>query len=128
VVGINSMIYGGLAIAVPSNTIVRFLGGTSARPRLGVIVEPVALRSSGRSSMGLLVFEIGADSDAERGGLLPGDVIVRIGERALRSPEDLPDALAQAGAGAALQLTVLRGGAERELSIVLRAAGANAAA
>jgi serine protease Do len=128
VVGINSMIYGGLAIAVPSNTIVRFLGGTSARPRFGVVVEPVALRAGGRSSMGLLVFEIGADSDAERGGVLPGDVIVRIGAHGVRSPEDLPDALALAGSGGALQLTVLRGGVERDLSIVLRAAGADAAA
>lgn len=128
VVGINSMIYGGLAIAVPANTIVRFLGGTSARPRLGVVVEPVALRAGGRSSMGLLVFEIGADSDAERGGVLPGDVIVRIGAHGVRSPEDLPDALALAGSGGALQLTVLRGGVERDLSIVLRAAGADAAA
>jgi serine protease Do len=128
VVGINSMIYGGLAIAVPANTIVRFLGGTNARPRLGVVVEPVALRASRGPAMGLLVFEIGADSDAERGGVLPGDVIVRIGPHAVRSPEDLPDALAQAGSGGALQLTVMRGGVERDLSIVLRATGADAAA
>ena len=128
VVGINSMIYGGLAIAVPANTIVRFLGGTSARPRLGVVVEPVVMRASRGSTIGLLVFEIGADSDAERAGMLPGDVIVRIGAHAVRSPEDLPDELAHAGSGGALRLTVMRGGVERELSILLRSAGADAAA
>ena len=128
VMGINSMIYGGLAIAVPSNTIVRFLRGTSTRPRLGVVVEPVAVRAGTSQALGLLVFEIGADSDAERSGLLPGDVIVRIGAHALRSAEDLPDAIADAGSGGTLQLTVVRGGITRDLSIPLRSAGAGAAA
>lgn len=128
VVGINSMIYGGLAIAVPSNTIVRFLRGTSARPRLGVVVEPVALRNGSSQTLGLLVFEIGADSDAERAGVLPGDIIVRIGAHALRSAEDLPDAIADAGSGGTLQLTVVRGGSARELPVSLRATGAVAAA
>jgi len=128
VVGINSMIYGGLAIAVPSNTVVRFLRGTIARPRLGVVIEPVALRAGGDTSLGLLVFEIEPDSDAERGGLLPGDVIVRIGAQGVRSPEDLPDALAQAGSGGELHLRVLRGGAAHDVSVALRSLGAVAAA
>jgi serine protease Do len=128
VVGINSMIYGGLAIAVPSNTIQRFLRGASARPHLGVVVEPVALRDNGAPALGLLVFEIGAGTDAEQAGMLPGDIIVRIGAQTLRSPEDLPDALAEAGAGGTLPLRVVRGGAATDLSVSLRAHGAVAAA
>src|SRR5215472_7487504 len=127
-IGVNSMIYGGLAIAVPSNTVVRFLRGGSVRPRLGVIVEPVALRSREAPALGLLIFEVGADSDAERGGLIPGDVIVRITGHALRSPEDLPDALADAGSGGQLALTIIRAGTARDVSISLRSTGSSAAA
>jgi len=128
VIGVNSMIYGGLAIAVPSNTVVRFLRGGSARPRLGVIVEPVALRSREAPALGLLLFEVEADSDAERGGLIAGDIMVRIGGHALRSPEDLPDALADAGTGGQLALTIVRAGTTREMKISLRSQGASAAA
>jgi serine protease Do len=128
VIGINSMIYGGLAIAVPANTIVRFIRGANARPRLGVVIEPVALRNGGGPTLGLLVFEIEAGSDAELAGMLPGDIIVRIGSRALHSPEDLPDALVETGAGGTLDLSVVRGGVTLDLRVPLRSVGAVAAA
>src|SRR5262249_17633358 len=44
VIGINAMVAGGLALAVPSNTVTEFLSdgaGEHGRPRLGVTIEPV---------------------------------------------------------------------------------------
>ena len=46
VIGINTMIAGGLALAVPSNAVGEFLSGRAARgPVLGVTLQPVPLRS-----------------------------------------------------------------------------------
>ena len=49
VIGINSMIAGGLALAVPSNAVERFLAGSAARPALGVTMQPVRLPLDGRA-------------------------------------------------------------------------------
>lgn len=122
VLGINSMMYGGLAIAVPSNAIQRFLRTQNGRPRLGVTVEPVSLRARTGAIPGLLIFEVASGSSAERAGLLPGDVIVRIGERPLRSAQDLPDTLVDLGTGGSLHLGLVRAGAPLELAVPLDAA------
>jgi len=130
VIGVNSMIYGGLAVAVPSNAVERFLRGQNARPRLGVTVEPVRLRTAERTdALGLLIFEVAPGSAAEHAGLLPGDAIVRIAGAPLRDASDLPDALAQAVSTGALQLAIVRGGAPQDIAVdfSLRA-GADAAA
>jgi serine protease Do len=117
VVGINSMIYGGLAVAVPSNAVQRFVGGDAARPRLGVTIEPVPLRLRGGALLSLLVCEIADGSPAQRAGMLLGDAIVRVGGRPLARPADLPDALAELAPGARLQLHVLRSGEVHELPV-----------
>lgn len=61
VVGINTMIVNGLAVAVKSNTVERFLQGNS-RPQLGITLQPVLLS---RRSLGLLVLSILPNSAAE---------------------------------------------------------------
>jgi serine protease Do len=130
VIGVNSMIYGGLAVAVPSNAVERFLRGQAARPRLGVTVEPVQLRTAARTDvLGLLIFEVAAGSPAERAGLLPGDTLIRIAGAPLRDASDLPDALAQSASTGALQLTIVRGGVPQDVSVnVSGRVGADAAA
>ena len=129
VIGVNSMIYGGLAIAVPSNAIVRFLRAQGERPRLGVVVEPVTLRHGKVSLNGLLIVEVDSGSAADRASLLPGDVIVRLAEKPVQLPEDLPDALYASGHGGVLQLELVRGGATQLVNVELGAeSGATAAA
>jgi serine protease Do len=128
VIGINSMIYGGLAVAVPSNAVERFVRGTRARPRLGVVVEPVNVGTGRTPALGLLVFEVAADSAAARNGLLPGDAIVQLDGKALLAPDDLSDALADNDGQ--LRLTVRRGPATIEVpvSFATTDSGADAAA
>jgi serine protease Do len=93
VIGVNTMIAGGLSLAIPSKSVSRFLTGASANPAyLGITTRPVPLdRASGR--VGFLVLEIAAHSPAERASLLPGDLLTGAMGRPFGFPEDLEDAL-----------------------------------
>jgi serine protease Do len=75
VIGINSMIARGFALAVPTAAVASFLGATSER-KLGVQVTPVALRSGRDRVEAQLVVAIEPGSAAERAGVALGDVIV----------------------------------------------------
>ncbi|MDZ8087849.1 MAG: trypsin-like peptidase domain-containing protein [Nostoc sp. DedQUE12b] len=103
VVGINTMIVNGLAVAVPSNTVERFLQGNS-RPQLGVTLQPVLL---GRRSLGLLVLSILPDSAAENAGVQIGDVLIGVSGRLFTSINDLTKYLHESKGSVPLQL--LRG-------------------
>jgi serine protease Do len=94
IVGINTMIAGGLALAIPAASVQRFLSAKSQRT-LGVTVRPVTLRSPRQAPHpALLILELTAGGAAERASLLPGDILVEAGGQALHSPDDLAAALA----------------------------------
>jgi serine protease Do len=118
VVGINSMVAGGLALAVPSAVVRRFLAGETRPSYLGVQTQLVAVPGS-ESGRGLLVLEVLNGGPAARGGLLPGDVLLDAGRTVLREPEDLLRVLSELPPGTPLPLTLLRAGAGREVTIVL---------
>jgi serine protease Do len=74
VVGINSMVVGGLALAVPSDDVQRFAGGVAGVPsRLGVRLAAGRLRD-GRDVLVIVGLEPG--SRAHRAGLLVGDALL----------------------------------------------------
>ena len=74
VVGINSMVVaGGLALAVPTDAVERFIGALPVPSRLGVHLAPVRLRD-GREA--LVVVAIEGHSRAARAGLIVGDVLL----------------------------------------------------
>lgn len=124
VIGVNAMIAGGLALAVPSNTVARFLAGAEREtPRIGVTLRPVI--AAGKA--GLLLLGVDRGSPAERAGLLTGDVIVLIERRPVAGLDDLPEALRQADPAGGVVLGVLRGGKPREVTVVLQQERADAA-
>lgn len=130
VVGINSMINGGLALAVPSNAVERFLRGQTGqaqRPYLGVTTQPVLVPLGGRRAFGLLVLEATEGGPAEAAGLITGDVLVGAGERRFREPDDLAAALYGAGVGATLSFTVVRGGRPITRDVAVRPAAGETA-
>ena len=113
VVGINAMIFGRLALSVPSNASSAWLAG-ARRPRLGVQILPVELPPFLRRAnpetpeAGLMIAAIEDASPAEKAGLLVGDVILGVGDETLDGVESLLDAIAHAGD--AVRLSVMRGG------------------
>jgi serine protease Do len=118
VVGINAMVAGGLALAVPSHLVERLLVPESSRPKLGVEARPVelpaVLGAAAGAARGLLVLGVRAGTPAERAGLMIGDILVRAGEEPVGSADDLAAALA-GHRGGPLRLWLLRGGVAREL-------------
>jgi serine protease Do len=111
VVGLNTMIAGGLAIAIPSKSVGRFLAESASgrRAYLGVTAQPV--------DGGFLVLEIAPGSPAERASLLPGDLLVAGRGRPFRSAEDLEEVIHSSYDG---QLEIeFRRGSGRELRKVV---------
>lgn len=120
VIGINSMIAGGMAIAVPANTVERFLsGGVPGAAFLGisgrVIPLPPAIAASfqARDGAGLLVTGVAPGSPAVAAGLIPGDVIVRL-DRVRGGAGPVARGLQRLQPGRSLHLEFLRGWDMRE--------------
>lgn len=109
VIGINSMIVGGLALAVPSHTVEMFLSGQGRRPDLGVTIQPVLVPLESRRVVGLLVVEVVPGTAAEAADLLVGDVLIAANNQRFKGPRDLVSTLQEAGSSR-LQLDLLRGG------------------
>ncbi|RCJ40708.1 peptidase S1 [Nostoc minutum NIES-26] len=104
VVGINTMITNGLAVAISSNTVDKFLSAKS-RSQLGVTLQPVLL---GRRIVGLLILSVLSGSAAETAGLQIGDVLVGVSGRLFTKPDDLAKYL-HSNVNKSISLQVLRG-------------------
>jgi serine protease Do len=120
IIGVNSLIAGGLALAVPSRLVERFLGRRRARPSLGVTTRPVFVTRQGQRRLGLLVLEVVAGSPAEAAGILLGDVLIGVTDRVFGAPDDLAAALDNAALGDTLRLDLSRGGVYLSREVVVR--------
>ena len=124
VVGINTMIAGGLALAVPSNAVASFLARTKTRASLGVVVRPIPIAMDRARRLGLILLEVSPHGPAARASLLPGDVLVGVNHQPLRSVEDIHDAIER---HELLSLNFLRGERRVEREVTVRLAPAEAA-
>jgi serine protease Do len=112
VVGLNTMIAGGLAFAIPSQTVVEFL-----RPGLGVVVQPIP---AGRSrELALIVLKVVPDSPADRGSLREGDILVGAGGKRFSSVQDLQIAI-HASLDEIMELQFRRGASENIRTVAIR--------
>ncbi|HEY3939897.1 MAG TPA: trypsin-like peptidase domain-containing protein [Bryobacteraceae bacterium] len=110
ILGINSMVAGGLALSIPAASVQEFLSDHSQRWILGAVVRPVTFKSPAGSRQALLLLELTPNGPAERASLLPGDLLVNAANKPLQSTEDLALALSRS---AILQLDFLRSGSTR---------------
>jgi serine protease Do len=88
VVGVNTMIAGGVGLAVPSNSVSRLLGSGRVRPSLGVAVRPVEITVRGQARFGLMILEISKGSAAEMASLMLGDILIGVEGKELETLED----------------------------------------
>ena len=111
VIGINTMVAGGLALAIPSNVVIDFLAGSpSSDGWLGVTLYPVQVPRPGRhgKAFGLVVLEVQPGSPAAQASLLPGDILLGTEDQPFAFIEDLSRALRGSGERL-LRLEFLRG-------------------
>ena len=96
--------------------------GTPRRGYIGVAVQPVELPPSQRTEgreRALLIVGVSDSGPAATAGVNVGDLIVAVDGKAVSSSEDLLDALVERGVGQTIVLSTLRGGAAREVSVVI---------
>jgi S1-C subfamily serine protease len=132
VLGVNcSALARGTALTIPNATVDRVVDalltrGHVARAYLGVAMQPVRLTNAlatrlelGEAARGVLVVMVESDSPADRAGLLVGDVIIAIGDHAVAEPQDVAELLHGEQVGAALAMSVVRGGERRTLEVTV---------
>jgi S1-C subfamily serine protease len=97
--------------------------GSVPRPYLGVRSQRVALSGAAREALkgkqetGLLLVSVEPGSAAEKAGLEVGDILTGLGGAPVRDHEELVGLLSERGAGAKVEVEVIRGGARRAVSL-----------
>jgi serine protease Do len=108
-------------------------GESAERPRLGIGIAPSWVARRMRRAVGLpdregvLVREVEPGSPADKAGVAEGDLIVEVGGRLIREPDDVYDALGIVSAGSTLELLIVRGADERSVEAKFEAEGPQAA-
>ncbi len=119
VIGINTMVAGRLALAIPSNVVRHFLAVGPGDTWLGVTVRPVRVPRFGGHTFGLILLEVETGSPAAQASLMAGDILIGAEEKPFRSIEDLSDAIDGAGVRL-LCLEFLRGSYSRVRRVTVR--------
>ena len=83
------------------------------------VTEEVAAQLDLDDARGVLVLEVVEGGPAARAGIQPGDVLVRMGDAALDSPEDFLATLRGQQPGQQVRVTLVRGGRERQVTVTL---------
>jgi serine protease Do len=129
VIGINTMVVGRLALAIPSNTVRDFLSAGPSDAWLGVTVHPVRIprpkAADGSRPFGLVLVEVEPGSPASCASLLPGDILLGTEQNPFTALDDLSRALEGAGPRS-LRLEFLRGGYSRVRRVTVQLGGQNA--
>jgi serine protease Do len=98
-------------------------GESTQRRRIGVGLAPSHVARQLRRAVGLpeldglLVREVEDDSPASRAGIAEGDLIVAAAGRPVASADDLFEVLGSLAADAALEITLVRGTEERNVTV-----------
>jgi len=142
VIGVTTAIYSpsgayaGLGFAVPIDTVARVVPQLIANGRAPIAGIGILTASQSITAQlgveGVLVWQVGRGSPAERAGLrstdpqrgVVGDVIVEANGQPVRRLADLTGALDRIGVGGTVTLTVLRGNQRLQLPVAVEDIGA----
>jgi serine protease Do len=126
IVGVNSMIVGGLGVAISVDAVRGLMRATVPHPALGAKLRPVRVPSGAReSSVAWLVLSLDPRGAAARAGILQGDVLLGHAGRPFAPGKDLKALLRDAGLGGSLRLDVGRGGRKVSCTVLLDATSEN---
>ena len=138
VIGINTAIFSpssdggnvGIGFAVPSNTIKQVVAQLIANKKvirswLGVQIQAVddtiAKNFNLEKPMGALISNIVPDSPASRSDLKVGDIIVAVNGQEFNNNRDLPKLISSFVPNTAVNLTIISGGVQKDIKVVLEA-------
>jgi len=141
VIGINTLIFSGtentvaqgLGFAIPINTARKVAnelmqGGKSAstssnKPWIGIKLQNVTKQLAQQwgfpTSTGVLIVNVIANSPAQRGGLCPGDIIVDVNGKTVKTYDDLISKLGSLKSGTAVELGVWHEGRKTKREIII---------
>jgi len=119
VIGVNTMVAGRLALAIPSNAVRDFLAAGPRSAWLGVSVHPVRLPRANGHKFGLVLLEVEPGSPAAQASLMTGDILLGTEERPFQSIDDLAKAMDGPGLRL-LRLEFLRGDYSRVRRVTAR--------
>ena len=130
VVGVSTFGPRGSVIVIPHATIERVIptlesGTPQARGWLGAALQPVAVPElsdeapSPKTSLGLMIMSVVADSPAAKAGILPGDIVIAFAGQPVRRGLRLASLLGQDSIGKPLDLRLVRGGAVQTLTVTV---------
>ncbi|HET7563898.1 MAG TPA: trypsin-like peptidase domain-containing protein [Gemmatimonadaceae bacterium] len=131
IVGINtSGLARGIATAIPRSTVDRVTDqllatGRIARGYVGLAMQPVRLPGALVRELGLAgdggVILVGVEpgGPGDKAGAMIGDVMVALDGKPVRTADDLLTLLGPESVGRTVRARIIRGGASRELSIVV---------
>lgn len=134
VVGVNTAIFSpsggsvGIGFAIPTSTVEWVIAqleknGEVVRGWLGVQIQPINRDIADglglRDARGALVSEPQPNSPAAKAGIKSGDAILAVEGKSVRNPRDLARTIAGYEPGATVKVTILRGGKEQVVDVVL---------
>ena len=119
VMGINTMVAGRLALAIPSNAVRDFLAAGPRSAWLGVAVHPVRLPRANGHKFGLVLLEVEPGGPAALASLMAGDILLGTEEKPFQSIDDLGKAMDGPGLRL-LRLEFLRGDYSRVRRVTVR--------
>lgn len=131
VVGINSSVLGrDLSLAIPSETVARIAQqllteGRVKRGYLGVGVQKIPLQESLAKKLGLaqetglMVLMVESGTNAEKAGILPGDILVGLNGSTIARVRELNRWLANESGGREVKAKVIRGGELKEFPVTV---------
>ncbi len=134
VIGVNTAIYSpsggsvGIAFAIPAETVKTVIGqlkehGMVTRGWIGVQIQPVtkdiADSLSLKKAQGALVAAPQPNSPAEKAGIKAEDVITAVNGKTVKDARDLAKKIGAMPPGAKVDLSIVRDGSERTVSLQL---------
>jgi serine protease Do len=127
VIGINTMVAGRLALAIPSNAVNDFLsaGAGTSDSWLGITLYPVRVPRKGSNAFGLVLLEVEPGSPAAQASLMPGDILLGTEAEPFKFIEDLSKAIRGRGPRV-LRLEFLRGDYSRIRRVTIQLGASSA--